>query len=162
MRETKEISKGKWIRSESFNFLWKIDEVPTERHPDLTHPRVHPLATGRAPRCNDVARRSGVRRGGGVVARALSRREARAIAAARRLSQDVDVSRGAPFGRCRSVSVPRTHAPRLIALRSQTPRFWGETVLPFFYTIPSFFPFNKSSTRLFPRDLQKKRKIKRK
>lgn len=134
-------------------------KVPTEHHSDLIHPRVHPLATGRAPRCNDVARRSGVRRGGGVVARALSRREARAIAAARRLSQDVDVSRGAPFGRCRSVSVPRTHASRLIALRPQTPRFWGKRSSLFYIIIPSFFPLKFYGSQ---KSVKKKRENKKK
>jgi len=111
-------------------------------------------------------RRSAQRRatGGGVVARALSRREARAIAAARRLSQDVDVSRGAPFGRCRSVSVPRIHAPRLIALRPQTPRFWEKKLSSLLYR-PVLSPSRSTSfTTHFPgkkRKLKKKKRIRR-
>lgn len=114
-------------------------------------------------------RRSAQRRatGGGVAARALSRREARAIAAARQLSQDVDVSRGAPFGRCRSVSVPRIHALRLIALCPQTPRFWGKRASLFYIVPPPPLPPPSLSSFLlnkfygsFPQICKRKRKQK--
>lgn len=144
-----------YFDNRNFNFLYiRIDRIST--CDVILRLRVHPLATASCAATRGTSLGAAACDGLAASRRGRSRRDARAIAAAaRRPSQDVDVPRGAPFGRCRSViSVPRTRAPRLIALHPRELDFGKKTfslaIISFISSLISFLsllspldPFNK-------------------